>query len=121
MNKDASVILAIEAFLNENIVIIDGEDYYKDVSVAELYGTDINTLDEIVKAEPDRFPSDFLKILPNGNKLFSYGGVLMLGGQINTERAIRYQIKLLEYYTDKLKEITGLSVFDLLDKINRNT
>ena len=61
----------------------------------------------------------FFKTFSNGDKVFSYAGVLMLGGLLKSKRAIRFQIKLIEYYVGKLHETTGMSVFDLLVRINQ--
>ena len=119
MNKEIGTILAIETFLQENVLMVDGIEYYKDKAVAELYGIEINMLHKKVKANPNRFPSDFFKTLPNGDRVFSYAGVLMLGGLLKSKRTIRFQIKLVEHFVERLHETTGMSVFDLLAKINQ--
>jgi hypothetical protein len=115
--NNISTILAIETFLQQNVIIIDGQEYYKDRAVAQLFNVRISKLYRLVRSYPYRFPSEFAIILPDGSRLFSYGGILALGGLIRSKRAIRFQIKLIEYYVDKLHELTGKSVFDLLAKI----
>ena len=119
MNKEIGTILAIETFLKENVLVIDEIEYYKDTAIAKLYSIKLDKLHKTVKANPDRFPSDFFKTLPNGDRVFSYAGVLMLGGLLKSKRVIHFQIKLIEHFVERLHETTGMSVFDLLAKINR--
>jgi hypothetical protein len=118
MNKNFSTILAIETFLQENVITINDKEYYKDTAVAELYNVKISKLHKIVKSQPTRFPPEFIMILPDGSKVFSYGGILAFGGLLKSKKAICFQIKLIEFYVDKLHELTGISIFDLLAKFN---
>lgn len=112
---DETVISKIHYIRNQKVMI--------DSDLAELYGVETRALNQQVKRNLDRFPSDFMfqltdeewESLKSQNATSSWGGrrkspyvftehgVLMLSSVLNSERAIEVNIHIVRVYT-KMRE-----------------
>lgn len=107
------------------IFLIRGQKVMLDIDLAELYRVETKHLNQSVKRNRDRFPSDFMFQLtkkewqslrsqfatskdPRGGRryapfAFTEHGVLMLSSVLNSDRAIRVNIQIMRIYS-QLKE-----------------
>ena len=131
-----SSIVPIEKIENK-IFLIRGKKVMFDRDLAELYGVETRRLNEQVKRNVKRFPSDFMFQLTTeelenwmsqiaiSNKekmgirkmpyVFTEHGVLMLSSVINSEIAIQVNIQIMRAFT-KLREMIATHK-DLLKKV----
>ena len=135
MKKNLSIT---EEVVARKIYHIRGKKVMLDRDLAELYGVETKRLNEQVKRNEKRFPSDFmfqltaqelenwksqnatsnkeklgLRKMPN---VFTEQGVAMLSGVLNSETAIEVNIQIIRIFT-RMREFM-LSQNDLLLKIN---
>ena len=96
-----------------------------DTDIAELYGVTTKRLNEQVKRNTNRFPSNFmfeltkeektqvvancdhlekLKFSPNLPKVFTEHGIMMAANVLTSERAIKVSIQIIETFV-KMREI----------------
>ena len=114
------------------IYVIRDQKVMLDEDLAELYGVETKRLNEQVRRNIDRFPSDFMFVLnehefedlKSQNATSSWGGrrklpnaftehgVLMLSGVLNSKQAIQVNIQIMRIYT-RIREIV-LSYKELL-------
>ena len=116
MNQDLTLFLAIEQLVQEKMVTHQGMRVARDVDLAELFDLDVQELREEVKKHPERFPSDFMVRLGDGSYAFSEPGIIMLGGLLKSERAIKAHLQFIDYFVSLAHE-SGVSIFDLIDYI----
>lgn len=114
MNQDLTLFLAIEQLVQEKMITRQGMRVARDVDLAELFGLDVQELREEVKQNTDRFPSDFMVRLGDGGYAFSEPGIIMLGGLLKSEKAIRAHLQFIDYFIHLAHE-SGVSIFDLID------
>jgi ORF6N domain len=114
MNQDLTLFLAIEQLVQEKMVTYQGMRIARDVDLAELFDVDVQELREEVKKHPERFPSDFMVRLSDEGYAFSEPGIIMLGGLLKSERAIKAHLQFIDYFVHLAHE-SGVSIFDLLD------
>lgn len=135
-----STSIALLNSIDERILIIRGLKVMMDVDLAELYGVTTKRLNEQVKRNKDRFPSDFmfqltkmekdevvancdhlskLKFSPYLPHVFTEHGAIMAATVLNTGRAIgvslyvvRAFVKLREMYREKEELETRLDELD---------
>ncbi len=126
MEKNISAILALETFMQERMYVVRGVKVLPDTDIAVLYETDIAELHRIVSINKKRFPPDFMFLLNEDEKkilsltvekacVFTWGGILMLGGQLKSSRAIRTHMQLIEVFVDRMPG----KVFEILSEINQ--
>jgi len=118
-------IIPIEV-IQQKIFLIRGHKVMLDNDLAELYGVETRVLNQAVKRNIKRFPSDFLfqlsqaeaaelsrsqfVILKRGQNIkylpfaFTENGVAMLSGVLNSDRAIAVNIQIMRTFT-KLREL----------------
>jgi len=124
MDKNISSFLAVEAFIKEHAREIRGESILPDVDVAKLYEVSIAEVHKTVAREKERFPQDFMfllnkeekeKLAMTGKKVYAFTqmGILMLGGQLRSDRAIKTYMQLLELFVG----MAPGKVFELLSEI----
>lgn len=126
-NVIATPSLSIE-LIKERIYIIRGKKVMLDRDLAMLYGVPTKRLNEVVKRNPKRFPSDFmfqlnkqeaevfsrsqfatlkrgsgsnLKYLP---LVFTEQGIAMLSSVLSSDKAISVNIQIIRVFT-KLREM----------------
>ena len=135
--KPASKEIA-EAVILEKVHLIRGVKVMLDKDLAEMYGTETFRLNEAVKRNLSRFPSDFMyqltqeefnslisqnaiskntgrggtRKLPN---VFTEQGVAMLSSVLNSDTAIQVNIQIIRVFT-KMKQL----LFDNKDLWNKN-
>jgi phage regulator Rha-like protein len=117
----ASTLLGIQDMIHE----IRGQKVMLDRDLAELYGVELKALNQAVKRNIKRFPSDFMFKLTrrewnilrsqfataNGNiskvrflpYVFTEHGVLMLSNVLNSTKAINMSIQIIRVF-DKLRK-----------------
>ena len=110
--------------IEKSILLIRGQKVILDTDLAVLYGVSVKRLNEQVKRNRERFPSDFIfqlteqevsdlrsqfatlkrgrgqhrKYLPH---VFTEQGVAMLSGVLNSKRAIRVNIEIMRALIEK--------------------
>lgn len=60
-----------------------------------------------------RFPSDFMAELNKGEYVFTEPGILMLGGLLKSERAIKAHLQFIDYFIHLAHE-NRATIFDLI-------
>jgi len=119
MKGEISLFLAVEKMMQEKMFLHQGMFYVKDVDLAEIYEVDIMKVRTKIRNNISRFPSDFIIELNEGEYAFTEPGILMLGGLLKSERAIKVHIQFIDYFVHHLHE-NGTSAFDLLNNSNNN-
>ena len=117
MNRDLTLFLAIEKLVQDKMIIHQGIRVARDVDLAELLDLDVLDLRKEVKQNMERFPSDFMVRLSDGEYAFSEPGIIMLGGLLKSERAIKAHVQFIDYFVHLAHE-GGISIFDLIDISN---
>lgn len=120
-NKNRLVIIPTERVVSK-IFLIRGKKIMIDRDLAELYGVETRVLNQAVRRNIDRFPSDFMfsltrqeimnlsqfvisskiKHAPNVF-VFTEQGVAMLSSVLNSKRAIQVNIQIIRTFT-KIRE-----------------
>jgi hypothetical protein len=110
--------IALAAKIEKRIVIIRGQRVMLDSDLADLYGVPTKVLNQAVKRNSDRFPSDFsyllaaeeLKILRSQTvtsnpgrrryqtRVFTEQGVAMLSSVLNSPLAIKVNIEIMRVF-----------------------
>jgi hypothetical protein len=123
--------------VSDHIHIVRGQKIILDFDLAALYGVPTKRLNEQVRRNLDRFPSDFMfqvtenemEILRSqfatsswgGRRVLPYAftehGVLMLSSVLNSERAIAVNIQIMRIYS-KMRELL-LTNKDILLKLEQ--
>ncbi|MBN2215173.1 MAG: hypothetical protein JW723_13110 [Bacteroidales bacterium] len=115
MKNNFAAILAVESFLLENSLVINGVTYLRDFHAAEMYDISLHKLHKLVMKNPARFPPDFVIKIPNDGYAFTYSGLMMLAALVKSKRADQISIQLIEYTVNAINKC-GISVFELLSK-----
>jgi hypothetical protein len=128
--------------IGARIFIIRGEKVMLDSHLADLYGIETKVLNQSVKRNIERFPSDFL-IVPNSNELeelrsqivtaisindwnhmrrstpmlFTENGIAMLSSVLRSPKAIQVNISIMRIFT-KLRSFLMLEK-DLRDRMSQ--
>ena len=119
--ENHSLLLSIDALLNEKMLTINGQQVMTDQDLANLLQVSASKLRKKVKANMKRFPSDFLIAVndqhfpqsANAKKIvyaFTWAGIMQAVSLFNTKRAIEIHLQLVRCYTE------GAGVFDILHK-----
>lgn len=127
MDKNISSYLAVETFVNEHTREIRNENVLIDGVVAKLYEISIEEVHRTVEKNKSRFPLDFMFLLNNEEKkrmslkeekvyAFTWGGILMLGGQLKSVRAIKTHMQMIELFVGQMPG----KVFEILSEIQNN-
>ena len=112
MKKDLTLFLAIETFVKENSYYVNDMKVLNDSDLALLFEIDLTEFRKNVKENLERFPSDFM-IETNGKYAFTETGVIMLGGILESKKAIKYHMQFIQYFVD-LGSKFGVSMFDII-------
>ena len=114
MKGDHTLFLAIEKTVQDNMFLHHGMYVIKDVDLAEILEVNIRELRRNIRNNMERFPSDFITELNVGEYAFAEPGIIMLGGLLQSERAIKVHLQFIEYFVHVAHE-NGTSVFDLIN------
>jgi len=137
MSDQNKISVIPDEVVMSKIYLIRSKKVMLDMDLAELYGVETKRLNEQVKRNIDRFPDDFMYQLTKeefenlksqiatsrwgGRRTlpfaFTEHGVLMLSSVLNSERAIKVNIKIMRIYT-KIRHIL-LTHKDILQKIEQ--
>ena len=132
---------AHRAGLDPLILSIRGQKVVLDADLASLYGVPTKRLNEQVKRNAERFPSDFVFQLSSEEKadvvancdhlkklkfssslpyVFTEHGTMMLGNVLSSDRAIEFSIKIVEAFI-KMREFlnNNLSVKLEIEEIKK--
>jgi hypothetical protein len=118
MKGDISLFLAIEKMMQEKMFLHQGKLVVRDIDLAAIYAVKIKELRTRIRNNRSRFPSDFMIELIKNEYAFAEPGILMLGGLLKSERAIKVHIQFIDYFVHLAHE-NGTSVFDLI-KTDKN-
>ena len=117
--ENHSLLISIDALLNEKLQLIRGQRVFVDEEAAVILEISLKKLQQKVRVNINRFPEEFMfqlnrtemiNLFPKGTKRkkiygFTWGGLMMLAGLVNTKRAIDTHIQLIRCY--------GKDIFDL--------
>ena len=122
MENNVSIL---DARINRGILFLRGQKVMLDVDLADIYGVKTKRLNEQVKRNPGRFPSDFMfqltdvekeEVVANCDHLskirfsstnpyaFTEHGTIMLASILNTPLAIQTSVLIVRAFV-KLREI----------------
>jgi phage regulator Rha-like protein len=128
MGADITTLLAVEAFILEHARNLRNMKVLLDVDVASIFNVSQEELYNAVKKNRKRFPPDFMfqliaeekkELLLSGKKIFAFSqmGIMMLGGQLKSSRAIKTHMQLIELFVGSMPN----KVFDILSGLqNQN-
>lgn len=112
--RDLTALIAIQTFIQNNTRIIRGKRVLLDLEVAMLYQVDVTYLKKQIEKEKARLPKDFMFQLtteeytktPNGELPYAFteSGIMMIGGLLNTARAIKIHIQIIDHFVQLYKE-----------------
>ncbi len=124
--SDNSFVLVPKTIIENKILLMRGKKVMLDRDLATLYGVKTQVLNQAVKRNSSRFPSDFMfqltqteakdwisQIVISKNAqmgirrlpfVFTEQGIAMLSGVLNSERAIAVNIQIMRTFT-KLREM----------------
>jgi hypothetical protein len=111
-----TLFLAIEKMVQEKMYLHRGKLVVKDVDIAAIYEVKLKELRTRIRNNKVRFPSDFMTELNEGEFALTEPGILMLGGLLKSERAIKAHIQFIDYFV-RLTNEEGVSVFDLIKTV----
>lgn len=129
--------LIIEEIIENKIYLINGQKVMTDYDLAHLYEVDTKVLNQSVKRNIDRFPSDFMFLLDSKEEInlksqfvtsnygrrrykvlvFTEQGIAMLSSVLKSDRAIQVNIQIIRIFT-KLRQMT-LNYKDLQEKLEK--
>lgn len=132
MNINLTSLISIQAIIENNTRIIRNKQVLLDIEVAKLYQVDIKYLRNQVEKEQARLPKDFMfqltivecKKISNNIKtkllpyVFTENGILMVGGVLNTEKAIKIHIQVIEHFVQLYKE--AMQKKEVMNRIDLN-
>jgi len=133
MRRYLTSLIAIQTIIENNTRMIRNKRVLLDVEVARLYEVDVEYLRKQIEKEKTRFPKDFMfqltaveckKILNNTKEkqlpyVFTESGIMMIGGVLNTKKAIKIHIQIIEHFVQLYKQTMQES--ELMDLINLDT
>ncbi|HVA99515.1 MAG TPA: ORF6N domain-containing protein [Bacteroidia bacterium] len=119
MGKKETALMIADEVVMSKIYFIRGQKVMLDSDLAELYGVETRRLNEQVKRNSERFPTDFMitlnekefENLKSQNATSSWGGkrklpnaftehgVLMLSSVLNSSQAIQVNIQIMRIFT----------------------
>jgi len=130
--------LIVSEIIEQKIYLIRGQKVMLDSDLGKLYGVDTKVLNQAVKRNKKRFPTDFMFLLTWNETIglrsqivtlkekdhlkyrpyaFTEHGILMLSSVLNSDRAIQVNIQIMRLFI-KMREMLK-SHKDLLEKIEK--
>lgn len=119
--ENHSLLISIEALLNEKLQPVRGQRVFIDTEVASILEISLEHLQQKVRTNIERFPQEFMFSLTHVEMVqlfskktkrkkicaFTWGGLMMLAGLMNSTRAIEIHLQLIRCY--------GKGVFSKID------
>lgn len=141
-DKASSKGLVPNELIENKILLIRDQKVMIDSDIAELYGVTTKRLNEQVKRNIERFPSNFmfelskeeksevvancdhlekLKFSPVLPKVFTEHGIMMVANVVTSDRAIKVSIQIIEVFV-KMREIllTNTELLLRMEKLERS-
>ena len=141
MNSQKTLVAT--EFVAQRILFVHGQKVMLDADLAELYGVETRALNQAVRRNIERFPSDFMfpltkeqkqEVITNCDHLaklkyspvlpyaFTEHGALMLGNVLRSERAVEVSILVVRTFV-QLREMlaTHRDLAAKLDALERKT
>jgi len=115
MENNISSIISLEAFFEERLKIVNEQKVISDTDLAGLFEISVSELHELVRKNKKRLPPDFAFVTKTDNVktlFFTLSGIVMMAGQMRSQKAIKLNIQLIGYL---LKERPGFG-FDAIQK-----
>ena len=140
MTKEKAIISIPDEVITSKIYLIRGKNVMLDQDLAELYDVETKRLNEQVKRNHNRFPDDFMFHLNNeefailrsqfatsswgGRRTNPYAfteyGVLMLSSVLNSDRAIKVNIRIIRIFSEMRKMLSNhQEILIKIDKIQQ--
>lgn len=121
--RDLTSLIAIQTIIENTTRIIRDKRVLLDLEVATLYQVDLVYLRNKIEQEKARLPKDFMFqltvkehekiVIKTENKDLPYAlterGIMMIGGFLNTKKAIKTHIQVIEYFVQLYKETMQVS------------
>lgn len=120
MDKKTAIVISEDIIINK-IYLIRGQKVMIDRDLAEMYGVETRALNQAIKRNEKRFPSDFMfkmtseelsdwisqNVISNRERMglrkppnvFTEQGVAMLSSVLNSETAIEVNIQIIRIFT----------------------
>lgn len=108
IQKISTELIAFETYFDLHKQNYKGIEFLALNDVIKLFDTSLEKINEILREESDRFPSDFVFVIEEKNKkdlAFTLAGLLMLAGQIRNERADKISVQLIELLVSRKPNI----------------
>lgn len=120
IKKSQDVLVVTETDVYAKIAVIRKQQVVADADVADLYGVETRVVNQAVRNNPDKFPSDYMfeltrselhdlkskilisKVSDNnrrGTKVFTEKGLYMLATILKSERAVAVTFAIIETFT----------------------
>ncbi len=110
--EDMTLFLAVEAILNNNMRTLRSTHVMIIEDVAKLYEVAPSYLKQRIKKNPGRFPKDFMFSITRKEQtklntkyaiVLTEKGVLMVGGQLKSEKARNIHMQFIKYFVQLYK------------------
>lgn len=117
--QDHTLLIAVQSLIENNTKTIRNKQVILDTELAQLYEVDVEYLRKQVKKEKARLPIDFMFKLTKGEYekietskkvshlpyAFTESGIMMLGGILNTPKANKIHVQVIDYFVQLYKEV----------------
>ena len=119
--EDYTLLIAVEAMLDNNMRALRNYQVMTSEDVAKIYEVTPQYLRQRVSRNKDRFPKDFMLRLTKKEQnilktTWPYAltemGILMAGGLLKSERAIKIHIQFINYFVKLYKEYQNEIIID---------
>lgn len=112
-SENHSLLISVDSILEEKMMTIRGEKVLFDSDLADLFQITTPQLHRKIRQNIERFPPQFMlaisakelrKVLSltltRRRKIyvFNWGGIMMMAGQVHTNRAVEISLQLIRYY-----------------------
>jgi hypothetical protein len=98
MEGDINLFLAIEKMMQEQMFMHQGKLLVKDANLATIYDVKLTNLRTKISKNISRFPSYFMIETSKGEYALMQPGILMLGGMLKSERAVKAHVQFIDYF-----------------------
>ena len=129
LKNDSTSLIALEAMIESSMKTIRGKRVMLSSNVAEIYHVSAEYLHKQVSRNIDCFPKTFMfklnskeLALIKGEKFpyaFTEQGILMAGGKLKSEQAIKIHVQLIRYFVQLFNHV--LNTKSLLEKLESLT
>ena len=109
--SEINTLILLETFMASHTCTIRDYSVITDVSLSELFETDLLSIHSLTECNLEHFQSDSLLLLnqpeqqhyPRARFAYTDAGIFTLASLIKTKRAIRIYVKLIELLVNRLQ------------------